>query len=135
MLLGWSNKSTRGSHDGLSDGWLVPALVERANPCRDRWSFDSESFGFRRERLTSRSSASSSFDLQTCGICTKLLNKLAVAILVCRHVFHAESLENMTSEINRYDPACLVCTFGEKQALKIYENAKAKMELKARKRL
>ncbi|XP_049393223.1 uncharacterized protein LOC125857661 [Solanum stenotomum] len=132
LLPGWSNDSTRGSHGGSSDGWSVPDL---ANPRRDRWSFDSESFGFHRERATtSRGSGSSSFDLQTCGICAKLLNELAVAVLVCGHVFHAECLENMTSEINRYDPACPVCTFGEKQALKIYEKAKAKIELNSRKR-
>lgn len=134
MLPGWSNDSTRGSHGGSSDGWSVPAFGDLANPRRDRWSFDTESFGFHRERATSQSSGSSSFDLQTCGICAKLLNELAVAVLVCGHVFHAECLENMTPEINRYDPACPVCTFGEKQALKIYEKAKAKIELKARKR-
>ncbi|XP_006360635.1 uncharacterized protein [Solanum tuberosum] len=134
LLPGWSNDSTRGSHGGSSDGWSVPAFADLANPRRDRWSFDSESFGFHRERATSRGSGSSSFDLQTCGICAKLLNELAVAVLVCGHVFHAECLENMTSEINRYDPACPVCTFGEKQALKIYEKAKAKIELNARKR-
>ncbi|XP_059296887.1 uncharacterized protein LOC132049924 [Lycium ferocissimum] len=134
VLPGWGNESTRGSHGGSSDGWSVPAFADLANHRRDRWSFDSESFGFHRERAASRSSGSSSFDLQTCGICAKLLNELVVAVLVCGHVFHAECLENMTSEINKYDPACPVCTFGEKQALKIYEKAKAKMDLKARKR-
>lgn len=134
VLPGWSNESTRGSHGGSSDGWSVPAFTDPENPRRDRWSFDSESCGFRRERAASRSSGSSSFDLQTCGICAKLLNELAVAVLVCGHVFHGECLENMTSEVNRYDPVCPVCTFGEKQVLKIYEKAKAKIELKARKR-
>ncbi|KAJ8571026.1 hypothetical protein K7X08_037998 [Anisodus acutangulus] len=134
VLPGCGDESTRGSHGGSSDGWSVPAFSDLGNPRRDRWSFDSESFGFHRGRVTGRSSGSSSFDLQTCGICAKLLNELLVAVLVCGHVFHAECLENMTSEINRYDPACPVCTFGEKQALKIYEKAKAKMDLKARKR-
>ncbi|KAJ8533692.1 hypothetical protein K7X08_007016 [Anisodus acutangulus] len=134
VLPGWGNESTRGSHGGSSDGWSVPALSDLANPRRDRWSFDSESFGFHRGRVTGRCSGSSSFDLQTCGICAKLLNELVVAVLVCGHVFHAECLENMTSEINRYDPGCPVCTFGDSQALKIYEKAKAKMDSKARKR-
>lgn len=86
--------------------------------------------------------------MRTCGVCSKLLteksswgsqkiiatNELAVvAILVCGHVYHAECLENMTPEINRYDPACPVCTFGEKQVLKLSEKAlRAEMDLKAR---
>ncbi|XP_009607771.1 uncharacterized protein [Nicotiana tomentosiformis] len=134
VLPGWGNDSTRGSHGGSSDGWSVPAFADLSNPRRDRWSFDSESFGFHRERVTSRSFGSPSFNLQTCAVCAKLLNELVVAVLVCGHVFHAECLENVTSEINRYDPACPVCTFGEKQTLKMYEKAKAKMDLKARKR-
>lgn len=134
VLPGWGNDSTRGSHGGSSDGWSVPAFADLSNPRRDRWSFDSESFGFHRERVTSQSFGSPSSNLQTCAVCAKLLNELVVAVLVCGHVFHAECLENMTSEINRYDPACPVCTFGEKQTLKMYEKAKAKMDLRARKR-
>ncbi|CAN4107516.1 unnamed protein product [Withania somnifera] len=148
ILPGWSNESTRGSNGGSSDGWSVPAFSDMlANPRRDRWSFDSESMGFHRDkvsRASGRSSGSPSIDLQTCGICTKLLtercswssNELAVvSVLICGHVFHAECLESMTPEINKYDPACPVCTFGEKQALKMSEKAmKNQMDLKARKR-
>ncbi|KAJ0867022.1 hypothetical protein HanRHA438_Chr12g0558371 [Helianthus annuus] len=32
-------------------------------------------------------------------------------------------LEHMTSEINKYDPACPVCTFGEKKVIKLSEKA------------
>ncbi|KAJ8572250.1 hypothetical protein K7X08_008761 [Anisodus acutangulus] len=148
MLPGWSNDSTRGSNGELSDGWSVPAFSDLlANPRTDRWSFDSESMGFHRDKMSrasGRSSGSPSVDLQTCGICTKLLtersswssNELAVvSVLICGHVFHAECLESMTPEINKYDPACPVCTFGEKQALKMSEKAmKTQMDLKARKR-
>ncbi|KAK6805836.1 hypothetical protein RDI58_003621 [Solanum bulbocastanum] len=148
MLPGWSNESTRGSNGGSSDGWSVPAFSDLlANPRRDRWSFDSESMGFHRDKMSrasGRSSGSPSIDLQTCGICTKLLtersswssNELAVvSVLICGHVFHAECLESMTPEFNKYDPACPVCTFGEKQALKMSEKAlKSQMDLKARKR-
>lgn len=147
MLPGWSNESTRGSNGGSSDGWSVPAFSDLlANPRRDRWSFDSESMGFHRDKMSrasGRSSGSPSIDLQTCGICTKLLtersswssNELAVvSVLICGHVFHAECLESMTPEFNKYDPACPVCTFGEKQALKMSEKAlKSQMDLKARK--
>ncbi|XP_019169262.1 PREDICTED: uncharacterized protein LOC109165100 [Ipomoea nil] len=154
ILPGWSNESTRGSYGGSSDGWSVPSFPEFLTTSRrGRWSFDSESFGFHRDKVarsSGRNSGSPSLDLRTCGICSKLLtdkslwgsqkiiasNELAVvSILTCGHVFHAECLESMTSEINKYDPACPVCTFGEKQALKMSEKAlKAEMELKARKR-
>lgn len=144
--------SNRGSHGGSSDGWSVPAFNElMANSHRESWSFDSESLNFNRDKLnrsSGRVSSSPSIDLQTCGICSKLLteksswgtqkiiasNELAVvAILICGHVYHAECLENMTSEINKYDPACPVCTLGEKKVIKLSEKAlKADFELKAK---
>lgn len=56
-----------------------------------------------------------------------------VAILICGHVYHAECLEGMPTGINKYDPACPVCTFGEKQTRKLSEKAlRAEMELKAK---
>lgn len=152
VLPGWSNESIRGSHGGSSDSWSVPPFSDLMNtPCRDRWSFDSESLGFNRDkfsRSSGRISSSPLVDIQTCGVCSKLLteksswgsqkiiatNELAVvAILICGHAYHAECLENMTPEISKYDPACPVCTFGEKQTLKLSEKAlRAEMELKAR---
>ncbi|BFG41464.1 hypothetical protein CerSpe_277380 [Prunus speciosa] len=151
-LPSWSNESARGSRGGSSDSWSMHAFSElMATSNRERWSFDSESFGFNREKITrssSRISASPPVDLQTCGVCSKLLteksswsgqkiianNELSVvAVLICGHVYHAECLENMTSEINKYDPACPLCTFGEKQIHKLSEKAlKAEMDLKAR---
>ncbi|CAL0328743.1 unnamed protein product [Lupinus luteus] len=113
-------------------------------------SFDTESFGFNRERLLRSSSrfSTSPVDLQTCSVCSKLLteksswssqkiiagNDLAVvSVLIYGHVYHAECLESMTPEIKKYDPACPVCAFGEKQTLKLSEKAlKAEMGLKAR---
>ncbi|KAI3815144.1 hypothetical protein L1987_14800 [Smallanthus sonchifolius] len=138
MLCGWSNESTRGSHVGSSDDWSVPAfnnLMATSHSHRELWSFD-------------RESSSPSIDAQTCGICSMLLteksswgthkiiptNELSVvAILTCGHVYHSECLESMTSEINKYDPACPVCTFGEKKVIKLSEKAlKADLESKAR---
>lgn len=142
MLPGWSNESTRGSHCGSSDSWSIPAAYPEflQTSRRDRWSFDSESFGFLCARSSGRTSGSPSLDLRTCGICGKLLTEKStwgavVAVLTCGHVFHSECLENMTLEINKYDPACPVCTFGEKQVLKMSEKGlKADMNSKARKR-
>lgn len=140
-----------GMRGGSSDGWSIPGFSElMGTPHKERWSFDSESFGFNRERLVRSSSwfSASSVDLQSCGICSKLLaeksswstqkiiasNDLSVvSVLICGHVYHAECLERMTSDINKYDPACPVCTFGEKQTMKLSAKAlKAEMDLKAR---
>ncbi|KAG2705718.1 hypothetical protein I3760_05G069800 [Carya illinoinensis] len=152
VLPSWSNESARGSRGGSSDGWSMHAFNGlMATSRRERWSFDSESFGFNREKLTrsnSRLSTSPSVDLQTCGVCLKLLTEKSswssqkiianielsvVAVLTCGHVYHAECLENFTPEINKYDPSCPVCTFGEKQTLKLSEKAlKAEMDLRAR---
>ncbi|XP_019413844.1 PREDICTED: uncharacterized protein LOC109325754 [Lupinus angustifolius] len=147
----WSNESDMRSRGGSSDGWSVPDFSELMGISnRERRSFDNETFGFNRERLLRSSSrfSTSPVDLQTCSVCSKLLteksswssqkiiagNDLAVvSVLICGHVYHAECLESMTPEINKYDPACPVCTFGEKQTRKLSEKAlKAEMDLKAR---
>ncbi|KAH6780075.1 hypothetical protein C2S52_011312 [Perilla frutescens var. hirtella] len=151
----WGNESSRGSNGGSSDSWSMPAFSDVMTTRRERWSFDSETSGFSRDKITRSSghdSGSFSSDLQTCGICTKLLtqrsswgwssqkiistNELSVvSVLNCGHVYHAECLESMTPEINKYDPACPVCTFGEKRAVKMSEKAlKAELDSKARKR-
>ncbi|XP_059647645.1 uncharacterized protein LOC132293970 [Cornus florida] len=152
VLPGWSNESTRGSHGGSSDGWFMPPFSELMGTShRERWSFDSEYLGVNRDKITRSSSrilSSPSIDIQSCGVCSKLLTEksswssqklianndlTAVAVLICGHVYHAECLENMTLEINKYDPACPICTFGEKQALKLSEKAlRAERDLKAR---
>ncbi|EEF49450.1 uncharacterized protein LOC8284324 [Ricinus communis] len=146
----WSNESTRGSHGGSSDGWSMHAFSElMANSHKEKWSLD-DSLGYNHEntRSSGRLSASPSVDLQTCGICTKLLtekslwssqklvlnNELSVvAVLICGHVYHAECLETMTPEIHKYDPSCPICTLGEKQTHKLSQKAfKAEMDLKAK---
>ncbi|PIN14029.1 hypothetical protein CDL12_13341 [Handroanthus impetiginosus] len=150
-----ANESTRGSNDGSSDSWSIPVLSELMTTRRERWSFDSEHSGFGLEKVTrpsGRNSRSPSFDLQTCGVCAKLLtersswlwssqkiistNELAVvSVLTCGHVYHAECLEYMTLEINKYDPPCPVCNFGEKRVLKMSESAlKSELDSKARKK-
>lgn len=147
MHPGWSNKSNRGSHGGSSDGWSMsafPELVTTSNRDR-RWSFDSDSLSFSRDRI---SRSSPSIDMQMCGVCSKLLTEKSawrgqkgivangypiVAVLICGHVYHAECLESMTPEIYKIDPACPVCTFGEKKVLKLSEKALATdMDLKAK---
>uniref|UniRef100_A0A803LP92 RING-type domain-containing protein n=1 Tax=Chenopodium quinoa TaxID=63459 RepID=A0A803LP92_CHEQI len=147
-----SNVSTRGSYGRSSDGWSAHAFSELMSASqRERWSFDSDSCSFPHDKLCKtsvRNSRSISIDFQTCGICSKLLsekspwstqkfiagNELSVvAVLICEHVYHAECLETITPEVNKYDPACPVCTFGEKQTLKLAgKMLKAEKDLKAR---
>nr|XP_043621128.1 uncharacterized protein LOC122592875 [Erigeron canadensis]XP_043621129.1 uncharacterized protein LOC122592875 [Erigeron canadensis]XP_043621130.1 uncharacterized protein LOC122592875 [Erigeron canadensis] len=140
MHPGWNNKSNTGSHGGSSDGWSN----------RDRWSFDSESLSFSRDRISrssGRVSSSPTVEIQTCGVCSKLLTERScwssqkivatnglpvVAVLLCGHVYHAECLENMTPEINKYDPACPICTFGAKKVLKLSEKAMGELDLKSK---
>ncbi|KGN61824.1 uncharacterized protein LOC101206081 isoform X2 [Cucumis sativus] len=149
-LPSWSNESVRDSHGGSSDCWSVHAFSElMATSHRERWSFDSDSFGFNGEKIARSNSqiSTSSVDLQTCGVCSKLLteksswssqriianNELSVAaVLTCGHVYHADCLESMTPEIHKYDPACPVCTFGEKHTQKLSEKAlKAEIDWKS----
>lgn len=142
-LPAWSNETIGGSQGGSSDSWFIPGFPELMAASRsDRWSFNSESLGISRSKLTrssGRSFSSSTGDVTTCGICSRLIteksswarqsiigiNEVAVvAVLVCGHVYHVECLENLTPpEISKYDPACPVCTLGEKQTLKLSEKA------------
>ncbi|XP_010254715.1 PREDICTED: uncharacterized protein LOC104595615 isoform X1 [Nelumbo nucifera] len=138
-----SNDLTMGSYGGSSDGWSMRTFSELvASSQRERWSFDSETLMSGRGRITrsnSQLSASPSIDLQTCGVCSKLLaersslstqkiiatNEISVvAVLVCGHVYHAECLESITPETDKYDPSCPeCCTVGEKQILKMARKA------------
>lgn len=139
------------SGGGSSDHCSRPAFSEQmGNSHMERWSFDSESFDFNCERLVGSSSrfSTSPVDLQICGVCSKLLTEKSswsaqkiivnidlsvVAVLICGHVYHAECLESMTPETNKFDPACPVCTFGEKQTRQLSEKAlKAEMNSNTR---
>ncbi|XWS21025.1 hypothetical protein CRYUN_Cryun30bG0019600 [Craigia yunnanensis] len=141
-----SNDLAAGSHGGSSDGWSMRTFSELvASSQRERWSFDSEHFGSGYGKISgcsSRFSYSPSIDMRTCGACSKLLversswssNEISVvAVLVCGHVYHAECLETMTPEVDRYEPACPICMVGEKQVSKMSRKAlKAEAELKAK---
>ncbi|XP_073065659.1 uncharacterized protein [Primulina eburnea] len=149
-----ANESTGGSSDGSSESVSIPASSELMKSRGERCSFDSETSSFSLEKVTRSSGRDSkfpSFDLQTCGICARLLtersawgwnnqkiistNELTVvSVLICGHVYHSECLDCMTPDVHKFDPICPVCTLGEKQTLKIFENAlKAALDLKARK--
>ncbi|GKV46949.1 hypothetical protein SLEP1_g53906 [Rubroshorea leprosula] len=141
VLSACSNDLMAGSHG--SDGWSMRTFSELvASSQRERWSFDSEHFGSGHGKISGCSSMfsySPSMDLQMCGACSKLLtersswasNELSVvSVLVCGHAYHAECLEIMTSEADRYDPPCPICMVGEKQVLKMSKKAIKEAEFK-----
>ncbi|KAK8475636.1 hypothetical protein V6N13_010286 [Hibiscus sabdariffa] len=136
QLMRCSNDLTSGSHGGSSDGWSMRTFSELvASSQRERWSFDSEHLGSGYGKIngcSSRFSYSPSIDMRTCGACSKLLAERSawssndvsvVSVLVCGHVYHAECLETMTLEADRYDPACPICMVGEKQVSKMFKKA------------
>lgn len=141
-------RGRKRSNNSISEETSFPAFPEfmEASHRGARWSFDSESLGFYQEKSTPSSTHSSdSSDTQTCGVCSKLVAERSscrsyelavVSVLTCGHVYHSDCLENITAEINKYDPACPVCTFGEKRpSLKLREKAlKMVTELKGRKK-
>lgn len=137
VLSTYSNEVEAGSQCGSSDRWSVHTFSELVSSSqRGRWSFDSECFGSGRRKISassSRLSNSSSMDLQSCGICMRpLCDKSAginqkfianidlssVAILACKHVFHAECLEPMTDDADKYDPPCPICMVDDKHSSK-----------------
>ncbi|KAE8057162.1 hypothetical protein FH972_013874 [Carpinus fangiana] len=147
-----SNDLATGSQCGSSDGWSIRTFSELvASSQRERWSFDSEHFGSGHGKVSgssSRFSYSPSVELHCCGACSKLLtersswssqkllisNEVPVAsVLVCGHAYHAECLETMTVEADRYDPPCPICTVGEKEVSKMSRKAlRIEAELKAK---
>ncbi|KAL9266181.1 hypothetical protein AKJ16_DCAP22803 [Drosera capensis] len=121
-----------------SDGCSLLAFSELVSTSpRDMQSVSSASRNVACDKTTKssdRNTRSRPMDLQTCGVCSKLLrakspwssqkffagNELSVvAVLICGHVYHGECLEHVTLEINKYDPVCPVCSFGEKKALQL----------------
>ncbi|KAI4367272.1 hypothetical protein MLD38_023029 [Melastoma candidum] len=118
---------------------LLQLLPSNTNPAGS--SLGSEAKGTSPDGIcksSSHISASTCGGVQACGFCLKSLTERSswsgqkiianselpvVAVLICGHVYHADCLEAMTSGIDKYDPACPVCTLGERQTLEISEKA------------
>ncbi|WOL02953.1 hypothetical protein Cni_G11672 [Canna indica] len=123
--------STAGSHGGSSDGWSMRTFSELvASSNRERWSFDSDNLTSSSSKITSSNPQLTTVVTpcqQSCRVCSKLLTEYCVvAVLVCGHLYHDECLEKMTSETDRYDPPCPVCTCGEKSAAKLFKRAETR---------
>ncbi|KAL6627651.1 hypothetical protein ACP70R_031377 [Stipagrostis hirtigluma subsp. patula] len=133
--------SAAGSHGESSDGWSMRTFSEMvATSQRERWSLDSELLGSVSSKMT-RSSASNPTavppDQEVCKLCLKLLKERSswnaqelavVAVLLCGHVYHADCLDSITTEAEKYDPPCPVCTHGEKCTVKLFEKLESKMK-------
>ncbi|CAL5205876.1 unnamed protein product [Lathyrus oleraceus] len=151
VLSACSNDIEAISQCGSSDGWSMHTFSELVASQRGRWSFDSECLGSGRRKISgssSRLSYSPSMDLQSCGACTKLLSDKSawsnqkfvansdlsvVAVLICGHTFHAECLETMTAEADKYDPSCPICMVGDKHFSKLSRKCfRAEAEMKAK---
>ncbi|KAJ8772803.1 hypothetical protein K2173_027980 [Erythroxylum novogranatense] len=122
-----------GSHGGSSACWSIKNFSELdASSQRERGSFDIEQFGFGLNEIgggSSRFSRSPSSDLCTCAACSKFLNEKSqwqssvVSVLVCGHAYHAECLDMMITEKDKYDPACPTCKEVEERDLAMSKKA------------
>ncbi|CAD6232158.1 unnamed protein product [Miscanthus lutarioriparius] len=135
--------SAAGSYGESSDGWSMRTFSEMvATSQRERWSLDSELLGSISSKMT-RSSASNSTtlppDQEVCKLCLKLLKERStwnaqelavVAVLLCGHVYHADCLDSITTEADKYDPPCPVCTHGEKCTVKLFGKLESKIKNK-----
>jgi len=134
--------SAAGSHCESSDGWSMRTFSEMvASSQRERWSVDSEILGSVSSKM-SPSSASNpttvSPDQEVCKLCLKLLKGSAwnahdlgvVAVLLCGHVYHADCLDSLTPEAEKYDPPCPVCIHGEQCSVKLFGKLESKIKNK-----
>jgi Zinc finger, C3HC4 type (RING finger) len=126
------------NHD--TSHWTFHTFTELvASSQKTKQSFDTEKFNFiRAEAWKSNSDANrNSSKGPICNICTKPLkeraphvvqklystNELSVAaVLDCGHVFHADCLEKLTVDVDRYDPECPRCTYRNKDLNKLILN-------------
>ncbi|CAO2193060.1 unnamed protein product [Urochloa humidicola] len=132
------------SQGETSDGWSARTPSELVAISQgDRWSVDNELFGSIASKGSrySRSNASHptalSPDQEVCKLCSRLLKERSswnghelavVAVLFCGHAYHANCLDSITAESEKYDPPCPVCTHGETNTAKLF----GKTELKVR---
>jgi hypothetical protein len=135
--------SSAGSHCESSDGWSMHTFSEMvATSQRERWLVDSELLGSISSKM-SRSNASNpsaaSPDQAVCKLCLKLLKERStwnaqelavVAVLLCGHVYHADCLDSIIKEADKYDPPCPVCTHGEKCTVKLFGKLESKIKNK-----
>ncbi|XP_009101899.1 uncharacterized protein LOC103828063 isoform X1 [Brassica rapa] len=138
------------SRSGPSEGWSRQAFSEimSSSRCNQPLSNDNDCFGLERDKIAELGNRMSNHQQQTCAACARPLsekslwsrqnifmtNELSVsAVLACGHVYHGDCLEQMTPEVDKFDPSCPICTLGEKKTAMLSEKAlNVEMNLKAK---
>jgi hypothetical protein len=138
-----------GSDDlfaGLSHGELSNELSSGtpsesvASSQRDGWLVDNEPVDPIASKLSGSSAShptALSPDQGVCKLCSKLLKERSawsghelavVAVLFCGHAYHANCLDSITAETDRYDPPCPVCTHGELFTTKLFGKLESRVK-------
>ncbi|CAO2180384.1 unnamed protein product [Urochloa humidicola] len=136
-----NNMFAAQSQGETSDGWSTRTPSELVAISQgDRWSIDNELFvsiASKESRSNASHPTAISTDQEVCKLCSRLLKERSswnghelavVAVLFCGHTYHANCLDSIIAESEKYDPPCPVCTHGETNTAKLF----GKTELKVR---
>ncbi|KAK3163527.1 hypothetical protein QOZ80_1AG0004840 [Eleusine coracana subsp. coracana] len=113
---------------------------------RDGWSVDNESADSVASKLSGSNTSHPTFspDQGVCKLCSRLLKErsswnghelVIVAVLFCGHAYHANCLDSITAESEKYDPPCPVCTYGESCARDLFGKLDSKIKNKTSKNI
>lgn len=116
------------SSNGLSTRTPSESVVTSE---RDGWSVDNEPVGSVASKLSGSNASHPTLprDQEVCKLCLRLLKERSswnghelavVAVLFCGHAYHANCLDSITAESEKYDPPCPVCTHGESCTAKMF---------------
>uniref|UniRef100_A0A0E0C094 RING-type domain-containing protein n=1 Tax=Oryza meridionalis TaxID=40149 RepID=A0A0E0C094_9ORYZ len=112
---------------------------------RERWPVDNDLFGHvitNRTRSNAPHSTSLAPGQEVCKLCSKQLKEQStwnahelaiVVVLFCGHSYHANCLDGITIESEKYDPLCPVCTHDEKYFTNLYGKQDSKIKNKVSK--
>ncbi|GJN37865.1 hypothetical protein PR202_gb26861 [Eleusine coracana subsp. coracana] len=84
------------------------------------------------------------YHIGVCKLCSRLLKERSswnghelavVAVLFCGHAYHANCLDSITAESEKYDPPCPVCTYGESCARELFGKLDSKIKNKTSKNI
>ncbi|XP_062207676.1 uncharacterized protein LOC133909315 [Phragmites australis] len=143
MLSACSNDMFSGlSYDESSDGWSTRTPSELVATSQN------ERVGSIAASKLPRSNASDPTALspnqEVCKLCSRLLKERSswnghelavVAVLFCGHAYHANCLDSITAESEKYDPPCPVCTHGETCTAKLFGKLESKIKNKTSKNM
>ncbi|KAK3159956.1 hypothetical protein QOZ80_1BG0053320 [Eleusine coracana subsp. coracana] len=131
------------SSNGLSTRTPSESVVTSQ---RDGWSVDNEPADSVASKLSGSNTSHPTFspDQGVCKLCSRLLKERSswnghelavVAVLFCGHAYHANCLDSITAESEKYDPPCPVCTYGESCARELFGKLDSKIKNKTSKNI